>query len=856
MRKFAGVLKQVTDEDLELLINNPKEFWKDVTEIDNYAFAGCKKSYEITIPNHIKKIGPYAFDNCHYFKSIVLPKNITEIERGTFRHCIFLNDIVIPKTVTKIGDDAFLNTNLRNIVLPEGVTEIGERSFSECRNLENITLPKSLSYIGKSAFCGCHKLEQAIIQSNISIIEPQTFKFCENLENITLPKSITSIGTSAFEECKSLKEIVVPENVSAICDNAFGKCSNLKSVILPKNLTEIGDSAFSGCESLENIVIPDGVTEINREAFFDCCNLKSVSLPKSLKVIVGQAFGRCYSLENVILPESLEEIGLASFLMCENLKNITIPDNIKSIGRGAFLGCSNLSIKYKNIKIDKDCFFDKSRMLQFLVNHDFSEDSLKKYERLINSSVNIPQFKEDELDKVNVSLWKKLTSKFLPDIMDTKDINEVNVADFNMLAKNLGLFDSESKIKAKSHQGKEIELPVNDLAYKFLQKFINDVPIENMHIYLQGMEGLGQNKEFLMFLNNKNNYDALIAQVENHNEGILTQIYEWFIEREKLELRQNEDDSNLSNIPTGEQNRYKVRTYEEGENGVEKTRWKSPTIELLMKEFASKRFAGITTAREREIADNFANISDYKQKHFDKAKEIDKEREESGVPDYIVGKHIGQNRTQAYKEYFALTEALRDETLKNTEEIIENQVDVSNKIFTYDTLAKSDIANFSIGFMASCCAKLYGAGAGAMRGSIISKDMQPLVVKNSKDEIVAYSVLYINREQGYAVLNDIEVNTRYMGHDEELKIIYEKMRRCAIENIEEYNKNATLPVSKINCGISPNWKAVNKYVEANPQSPILQAPDFDDFNYVGSGSWSGDWHRSQYTIWTLDERER
>ena len=850
MRKYLGILKQVTDEDLELLINNPKEFWKDVTEIDNYAFAGCKKSYEITIPNHIKKIGPYAFDNCHYFKSIVLPKNITEIERGTFRHCIFLNDIVIPKTVTKIGDDAFLNTNLRNIVLPEGVTEIGERSFSECRNLENITLPKSLSYIGKSAFCGCHKLEQAIIQSNISIIEPQTFKFCENLENITLPKSITSIGTSAFEECKSLKEIVVPENVSAICDNAFGKCSNLKSVILPKNLTEIGDSAFSGCESLENIVIPDGVTEINREAFFDCCNLKSVSLPKSLKKIGDNAFGRCYVLENIILPESLEEIGLGAFLMCENLKNITIPDNIKSIGRGAFLGCSNLSIKYKNISIEKDCF------LQFLVNHDFSEDSLKKYERLINSNVNIPLFKEDELDKVNVSLWKKLSSKFLPDIMDTKDINELNVADFNTLAKNLGLFDSESKIKAKSHQGKEIELPVNDLAYKFLQKFINDVPIENMHIYLQGMEGLGQNKEFLMFLNNKNNYDALIAQVENHNEGILTQIYEWFIEREKLELRQSEDDSNLSNIPTGEQNRYKIRTYDEGENGVEKTRWKSPTIELLMKEFASKRFAGITTAREREIADNFANIYDYKQKHFDKAKEIDKEREESGVPDFIVGKHIGQNRTQAYKEYFALTEALRDETLRNAEEIMENQVDVSNKIFTYDTLAKSDIANFSIGFMASCCAKLYGAGAGAMRGSIISKDMQPLVVKNSKDEIVAYSVLYINREQGYAVLNDIEVNTRYMGHDEELKIIYEKMRRCAIENIEEYNKTATLPVSKINCGISPNWKAVNKYVEANPKSPILSAPDFDDFNYVGSGSWSGDWHRSQYTIWTLDEMEK
>ena len=857
MRKYLGILKEVTDGDLGLLKNNPKEFWKDVTAIDDFAFAGCKTLEKIEIPNSITEIGQSAFKDCESLKEVSLPEGITELPHSTFMDCEELKKIEIPKSVTKIGHYAFADcTYLENIVLPEGVTEIGEYSFSNCENLESITLPKSLNKIGEYAFHGCDDLKSITIQGNVLDIENSTFQYCSSLRKIILPKTLITIGAFAFESCKNLESIVIPGNVARIGATAFGNCTDLTSITLSKNLTTIGDSAFNGCKSLENIVIPDGVTEINREAFFDCCNLKSVSLPKSLKVIEGQAFGRCYSLENIILPESLEEIGLASFLMCENLKNITIPDNIKSIGRGAFLGCSDLSLKYKNITIDKDCFFEKSRMLQFLVNHNFSEDSLKKYERLINSNVNIPLFKEDELDKVNVSLWKKLSSKFLPDIMDAKDINELNVADFNTLAKNLGLFDSESKIKAKSHQGKEIELPVNDLAYKFLQKFINDVPIENMHIYLQGMDGLGQNKEFLMFLNNKNNYDSLIAQVENHNEGILTQIYEWFIEREKLELGQSEDDGNLSNIPTGEQNRYKVRTYDEGESGVAKTRWKSPTIELLIKEFASKRFAGITTAREREIADNFANIYDYKQKHFDKAKDIDKEREESGVPDFIVGKHIGQNRTQAYKEYFALTEALRDETLRNAEEIMENQVDVSNKIFTYDTLAKSDIANFSIGFMASCCAKLYGAGAGAMRGSIISKDMQPLVVKNSKDEIVAYSVLYINREQGYAVLNDIEVNTRYMGHDEELKIIYEKMRRCAIENIEEYNKTATLPVSKINCGISPNWKAVNKYVEANPKSPILSAPDFDDFNYVGSGSWSGDWHRSQYTIWTLDEMEK
>ena len=134
--------------------------------------------------------------------------------------------------------------------------------------------------------------------------------------------------------------------------------------------------------------------------------------------------------------------------------------------------------------------------------------------------------------------------------------------------------------------------------------------------------------------------------------------------------------------------------------------------------------------------------------------------------------------------------------------------------------------------------------------------MQPVVVRNDKDEIVAYSILYINRKEGYAVLNDIEVNTKYSGQDEQLKIIYEKMRRGAIENIEEYNKTAKIPIIKLNCGISPNWTAVNKFIKENPQSSILKAPDFDDFKYAGSGSCSGDWHKGQWTIWEDNEMEK
>ena len=436
-----------------------------------------------------------------------------------------------------------------------------------------------------------------------------------------------------------------------------------------------------------------------------------------------------------------------------------------------------------------------------------------------------------------------------------KSTSVVNLKDLFTLARNVGIFDEERMMTIKNGQGKDIQVHVNELAFNFLQKFTKDVPMNAMHIYLSSMQAKGINEEFIKFISNKVNYDEIISKLET-NDSILTNIYNWFIERGALEnLTGIERDDNLTNTPTSEKNRYKVRTYEAGESGVDKTRWKAPTVELIIKELTDRKFFGITTPRERDIAEDLGQVTDYQQKHFEKAVEIDKEREERKVPDFIVGKHIGQNRTQAYMEYAEKTKDIKGQILEEAGEIINNQVDISNKIFTYDTLAKSDIANFSIGFMTSCCARLYGAGARAMRASILHKDMQPLVIRNDKDEIIAYSILYINRKEGYAVLNNIEVNRRYEGQEEQLKIIYEKMRRGAIENIEEYNKTTKVPITKLNCGISPNWTAVNEYIKKNPQSSILKAPNFDDFKYAGSGTWSGDWHKGQWTIWEDENLE-
>ena len=713
MRKENGVLKHVTNDDLELLNSNPNKFWEGVTEIGKEAFRDC--------------------------------------------------------------------SSLTSVIIPEGVTEIGADAFKGCKSLTSITIPDSVTEIGGCAFAGCSSLTSINIPEGVTWIGSYVFADCSSLTSINIPKGVTWIGNSAFWGCSSLTSITIPNSVTEIEQEAFGFCSSLTSINIPEGVTEIGWYAFYGCKSLTSVIIPDSVTWIGKYVFRDCD--KAEAIVNDIKIPVK-------FLDNSSL---------------QKLRGIT--DNAEK-------------------KFVQECFDNKLNYFTF-TNREKSGDY-----------------------NLNWKPWRNLLKN-----VDLSAEEEGNTRDLFVFARALGLFDYDEKMEIKGPNSKNT-VKVSDVAFNFLQKFIKDIPISSMHMYMQGIQNNGVCQEFLRFISNKTNYDDVISQMKKPGqEDFLTKVYEWFVERRDLTLGEVERDDNTTAIPTSEENRYKVRTYQTTESGVDKTRWKAPTVELLAKEFAENKFSGVLTDRDRAIAEHFSAVSDYSQKHFDKAKEIDKEREKSGVPDYIVGKKISQNVTQAYMEYLAYTGRVEEEIAKDASEIIANQKDVSNRIFTYEALAKSDIANFTIGYMTSCCARLYGAGAGAMRGAIIDPDMQPLVVRDNKGEIVAYSILYINREKGYAVLNDIEVNRKYAGDEESLKIIYEKMRRNAIENIEAYNESAERPVDIINSGLSPNWSAVNDYITKNPKSTVLYAPDFNNYKYAGSGSWAGDWHRSQYTIWRRNENE-
>ena len=115
-----------------------------------------------------------------------------------------------------------------------------------------------------------------------------------------------------------------------------------------------------------------------------------------------------------------------------------------------------------------------------------------------------------------------------------KSTSVVNLKDLFTLARNVGIFDEERMMTIKNGQGKDIQVHVNELAFNFLQKFTKDVPMNAMHIYLSSMQAKGINEEFIKFISNKVNYDEIISKLET-NDSILTNIYNWFIERGALE---------------------------------------------------------------------------------------------------------------------------------------------------------------------------------------------------------------------------------------------------------------------------------------------------------------------------------
>ena len=102
----------------------------ELTEINDYAFAGCVYLQEVKIPDSVSKIGECAFERCE----------------GMADESGFV--IVRDSLQGYYGDSSV-------VVVPDGVATISNYAFAFNFNVSEIYIPDSVSYIGEDAFFGC-----------------------------------------------------------------------------------------------------------------------------------------------------------------------------------------------------------------------------------------------------------------------------------------------------------------------------------------------------------------------------------------------------------------------------------------------------------------------------------------------------------------------------------------------------------------------------------------------------------------------------------------------------------------------------------------------------------------------------
>lgn len=238
-----------------------------VTEIDTYAFMGCRELTTVELPNSIITIGFGSFDGCTGLTAINIPSSVTTIKKWAFRDCSSLKKV--------------------------NITDIGAWCGIDFEDYSNPLYYAHHLYIGD-----------------------------EEITALTIPDGVTTICDRAFNGFSSLKSVELGNGIVSIGNYAFAWCTSLVSIVIPDNVKELGNCAFFECEALANIAISENIEKISVSSFEKCNSLKVMRIPNGVKEIDNFAFRNCQKLEKIYIAKSVEKIGAGSFGNCENISDV------------------------------------------------------------------------------------------------------------------------------------------------------------------------------------------------------------------------------------------------------------------------------------------------------------------------------------------------------------------------------------------------------------------------------------------------------------------------------------------------------------------------------------------------------
>lgn len=262
--------------------------------------------------------------------------------------------------------------------------------------------------------------------------------------------------------------------------------------------------------------------------------------------------------------------------------------------------------------------------------------------------------------------------------------------------------------------------------------------------------------------------------------------------------------------------------------------------DAFKKFYLSNKYIGVTN-KNSDIAQVFGGKG-LSQEVFEAANELRQKAKASNIQEHILKKPI---KEETILESIERIKKQTEDELIDGRQMIEELYD---KQFTYEWLSKNDPHNSIMGLFVSCCGTITSQfyGKYIAKSSIIAPDVQNLVVRDSNGNIISKGTMYINKSEGYGVINDFELNAKYRNHElsvgrynveetsleeREREMIFKAFQRGLKAFIEEYNRqNPSDPLKQINVGMGYNRlkKQVERFKRATSNLTVPSEYSFED----------------------------